>query len=232
MPPAEIGERAGKIRAAVLRLTHLIDNLLNSARLFDGGATLYFHPAEMDMAALLREVCQLHREMVPGAEIAERLSSAAMPMIGDAKLLYQLFSNLLSNAVKYSPGGGAIEVEAEMRVDEVVVAVADRGIGIPANDLERLFERYHRGGNVSGIVGTGVGLYLVKMVADLHRGRVEVTSAEGAGSRFTVHLPVTAAEAMKAVSLVEPAATRETPLAMVADGATAVSPDPGGAREG
>jgi signal transduction histidine kinase len=232
LPPAEIGERAGKIRAAVLRLTHLIDNLLNSARLFDGGATLYFHPAEMDMAALLREVCQLHREMVPGAEIAERLSSAAMPMIGDAKLLYQLFSNLLSNAVKYSPGGGAIEVEAEMRVDEVVVAVADRGIGIPANDLERLFERYHRGGNVSGIVGTGVGLYLVKMVADLHRGRVEVTSAEGAGSRFTVHLPVTPAEAMKAVSLVEPAATRETPLAMVADGATAVSPDPGSAREG
>jgi len=232
LPPAEIGERAGKIRAAVLRLTHLIDNLLSSARLFDGGAALYFHPAEMDMAALLREVCQLHREMVPGAEIAERLSSAAMPMIGDAKLLYQLFSNLLSNAVKYSPGGGAIEVEAEMRVDEVVVAVADRGIGIPANDLERLFERYHRGGNVSGIVGTGVGLYLVKMVADLHRGRVEVTSAEGAGSRFTVHLPVTPAEAMKAVSLVEPAATRETPLAMVADGATAVSPDPGGAREG
>ena len=232
LPPAEIGERAGKIRAAVLRLTHLIDNLLNSARLFDGGATLYFHPAEMDMAALLREVCQLHREMVPGAEIAERLSSAAMPMIGDAKLLYQLFSNLLSNAVKYSPGGGAIDVEAEMRADEIVVAVADRGIGIPANDLERLFERYHRGGNVSGIVGTGVGLYLVKMVADLHRGCVEVTSAEGAGSRFTVHLPVTPAEAMKAVSLVEPAATRETPLAMVADGATAVSPDRGGAREG
>ena len=232
LPPAEIGERAGKIRAAVLRLTHLIDNLLNSARLFDGGAALYFHPAEMDMAALLREVCQLHREMVPGAEIAERLSSAAMPMIGDAKLLYQLFSNLLSNAVKYSPGGGAIEVEAEMRVDEIVVAVADRGIGIPANDLERLFERYHRGSNVSGIVGTGVGLYLVKMVADLHRGRVEVTSAEGAGSRFTVHLPVKPAEAMKAVSPVEPAATRETPVAMAADSAAAVSPDPGGVREG
>jgi two-component system OmpR family sensor kinase len=232
LPPAEIGERAGKIRAAVLRLTHLIDNLLNSARLFDGGATLYFHPAEMDMAALLREVCQLHREMVPGAEIAERLSGAAMPMIGDAKLLYQLFSNLLSNAVKYSPGGGAIEVEAEVRADEIVVAVADRGIGIPANDLERLFERYHRGGNVSGIVGTGVGLYLVKMVADLHRGRVEVTSAEGAGSRFTVHLPVKPAEAMKAVSPVEPAGTRETPVAIAADGVTAVSPDPGGAREG
>ena len=60
---------------AVLRLTHLIDNLLNSARLIDGGAELYFHPAEMDMASLLREVCQLHREMVPGAHIAERFAA-------------------------------------------------------------------------------------------------------------------------------------------------------------
>jgi two-component system, OmpR family, sensor kinase len=232
LPPAEIGERAGKIRAAVLRLTHLIDNLLNSARLFDGGATLYFHPAEMDMAALLREVCLLHREMVPGAVIGEHLSSAAMPMIGDAKLLYLLFSNLLSNAVKYSPGGGAIEVEAGMRTDEIVVAVADRGIGIPASDLERLFERYHRGSNVSGIVGTGVGLYLVKMVADLHHGRVEVQSAEGAGSRFTVHLPVKSADAMRDAGAGEPAAARETPVAIAADStAAAPAPDPGGARE-
>ena len=72
--PAEIDERAGKVRAAVLRLTHLIDNLLNSARMMDGGAELYFQPAEMDMALLLREVCQLHREMVPGADIAERFT--------------------------------------------------------------------------------------------------------------------------------------------------------------
>jgi two-component system, OmpR family, sensor kinase len=230
LPPAEIGERAGKIRAAVLRLTHLIDNLLNSARLFDGGATLYFHPAEMDIAALLREVCQLHREMVPGAVIGEHLSSAAMPMIGDTKLLYLLFSNLLSNAVKYSPGGGAIEVAAEMRADEVVVAVADRGIGIPASDLERLFERYHRGSNVSGIVGTGVGLYLVKMVADLHHGRVEVQSTEGAGSRFAVHLPLKPAEAIRDVSATEPAAARET-VATAAGSTATLSPDHGEARE-
>ena len=83
------------------------------------------------MAALLREVCQLHREMVPGAEIAERLPATPMPMTGDAKLLLQVFSNLLSNAVKYSPGGGKIEVEAAIEGNEVVVVVADRGIGIP-----------------------------------------------------------------------------------------------------
>jgi two-component system, OmpR family, sensor kinase len=188
---AEIGERAGKIRAAVLRLVHLMDNLLNSARLIDGGAELYFHPAEMDLAALLREVCQLHREMVPGAQLIERFGAAPLPMVGDTKLLFQVFSNLLSNAVKYSPGGGAVEIGAELVAGTAVVTVADRGIGIPASDLEALFERYHRGSNVSGIVGTGVGLYLVKRAVDLHRGSVEVASREGEGSRFTVRLPVT-----------------------------------------
>src|SRR5215813_10622116 len=110
----EIGERAGKVRSAVLRLTHLIDNLLNSSRLIDGGAGLYFHPAEIEVAALLREVCQLHREMAPGSRIEERFGSAPLQMVGDPKLLFHVFSNLLSNAVKYSPGGGTIEVAAEV----------------------------------------------------------------------------------------------------------------------
>ncbi len=188
--PAEIDERAGKVRAAVLRLTHLIDNLLNSARVIDGGAELYFHPVEMDMAALLHEVCQLHREMVPGAQIAERFATTPMPMVGDAKLLFQVFSNLLSNAIKYSPAGSTIQVDAEIGAEEVVVAIADRGIGIPAGDLDRLFERYHRGSNVSGIVGTGVGLYLVKLAVDLHGGGIEVKSKEGDGSRFGIRLPI------------------------------------------
>jgi len=187
--PVEIAERAGKIRSAVLRMTHLIDNLLNSSRLIDSGGGLYCHPEDMDMTALLQELCQLHREMAPGSPIVERFAAARVPMQGDAKLLSQVFSNLLSNAVKYSPGGGVIEVAAESTADEIVVAVSDHGIGIPPADLPRLFERYHRGSNVSGIVGTGVGLYLVKMAVDLHRGRVEVTSREGEGSRFTVHLP-------------------------------------------
>ena len=61
------------------------------------------------MAALLQEVCQLHREMVPGSQIAERFAATPMRMVGDPKLLFQVFSNLLSNAIKYSPNGGAIE---------------------------------------------------------------------------------------------------------------------------
>jgi two-component system, OmpR family, sensor kinase len=187
--PPEIGERAGKIRSAVLRMTHLIDNLLNSSRLVDGRAGLYLHPAAMNMTALLQEVCQLHREMVPGSQIAERFAAEAVPMVGDAKLLFQVLSNILSNAIKYSPSGARIEVAMTGTADEIAVVISDHGIGIPAGDLDRVFERYHRGGNVSGIVGTGVGLYLVKMVVDLHHGAVEVQSKEGEGSSFTVRLP-------------------------------------------
>jgi len=211
--PAEIGERVGKIRSAVMRMTHLIDNLLNSSRLIDGGAGLYFHPAEMDAGALLQEVCQLHREMVPGSQITERFAMAPMRMVGDPKLLFQVFSNLLSNAIKYSPGGGNIDVDADIVANEVVVAISDHGIGIPPDDLDRVFERYHRGGNVSGIVGTGVGLYLVKMVVDLHGGSVEVKSKEGEGARFTIRLPIRPVSSMKEWNPidVESAAPEEAP---------------------
>ena len=186
----EIVQRAGRIRAAVLRVTHLMDNLLNSSRLVDRGADLYFHPADIDLAALLNDVCQLHREIAPKSRILARIEPRPLRMIGDSKLLHQAFSNLLANAIKYSPGGSRIEVAAHPEADHVIVSIDDQGIGIPAADLAQIFERYARGSNVSGIVGTGIGLYLVKMVVDLHGGRVAVESTEGQGSRFTVRLPL------------------------------------------
>ena len=212
--PAEIGERAGKMRSAVLRMTQLIDNLLNSSRLIDGGGGQYFHPAEMDVATLLQEVCELHREMVPGARIAERIATAPMRMVGDPKLLFQVFSNLLSNAIKYSPDGGVIAVDAALANDEVIVTIADHGIGVPAGDLDRLFERYHRGSNVSGIVGTGVGLYLVKMVVDMHGGAVAVESTEGEGARFTIRLPRKPAAAVETTAIAEAPSIADPPDAL------------------
>jgi len=96
-----------------------------------------------------------------------------------------------SNAVKYSPANTLISVRAAQQFGDVVVTLEDHGIGIPVDDLSRLFERYYRGSNVSGVVGTGVGLYLVKIVVDLHGGSIAVESTEGSGSRFTLRLPVT-----------------------------------------
>jgi len=111
-------------------------------------------------------------------------------MVGDPKLLYQAFSNLVSNAIKYSALGKPVQLTATVDKDRLMATVRDEGIGIPREDLPRLFERYHRGSNVHGIVGTGIGLYLVKTVVALHGGDVSVDSREGEGSRFTLWLPL------------------------------------------
>jgi two-component system, OmpR family, sensor kinase len=186
----EVGVRAGKIHAAVLRITHLIDNLLTSTRLVESGTGLYFHPEYIELKDLVHEVSQLHRESSPAMRIVEAFSAGPLPTRGDPKLLSQVFDNLLSNAVKYSPGGGLVTIGSAIEGDDVVVWVEDHGIGIPPDDIARLFERYFRGSNVGSIVGTGVGLNLVKMVLDLHGGTIEVGSTEGKGSRFTVRLPM------------------------------------------
>jgi len=216
LAPTEIEERAGKLRAAVLRLTHLIDNLLDSSRLIDSGSQLHSHPEEIELAALLHEICQLHREIAPGRRIEEQFAGP-LPMAGDPKLLFQAFSNLVSNAIKYSASSSAVEVSAGQDASMIIVTVKDNGIGIPASDMQQLFERYYRGSNVSGIVGTGVGLYLVRMVIEAHGGEVSVESVEGRGSRFSVRLPVRAAPKAATVSpSVLPAASAGTvPVAEV-----------------
>jgi two-component system, OmpR family, sensor kinase len=185
----DLAERARKIRNAVRRMTHLIENLIDSMRVIDGDVKLYFHPAAIDVAALLHEACQLQREIAPQAQILEDFHRGAPTIVGDANLLFQVFSNLLSNAIKYSPDGGAISVSLEPGESSVTVAVQDRGIGIRESDRARLFERYFRGSNTAGSVGTGLGLYFVKTVVDLHKGQVTVESQEGEGSKFQVTLP-------------------------------------------
>jgi two-component system OmpR family sensor kinase len=191
----ELAERARKVRSMVRRMTQLIDNLIGSARLIDARIELYYHPTQVDLTALVREVCHLQRELTPDANILEPAETERLLVYGDAGLLSQLFSNLLSNAVKYSPAGGLIRVAAAREGAQTTVVIEDNGIGIPEADRERVFERYYRGSNTSGIVGSGVGLSLVKTIADLHKGAIALHSREGEGSRFTVRLPTLATDA-------------------------------------
>ena len=116
----------------------------------------------------------------------------------DPLRIEQVLDNLLSNAVKYSPAGCDVGLELS-RVENAsgmwaVLRVVDRGMGIPAADQPRIFERFQRGANVIGrIAGTGIGLAGAARIVELHMGRIEVHSQEGEGSTFTVWLPLAAA---------------------------------------
>jgi signal transduction histidine kinase len=187
---ADAAERGTRIRSAVQRITNIMDSLLGASRVLDGRAA--FHPCDLDPTALLRDACQAHRDANRGAIIIEDLEALPAAMHGDPKLLFHAFSNLISNAIKYSPASSPTEVKAREESGWLVVQVRDHGIGIPARDRDRLFERYFRGSNATRVAGTGVGLHLVSMVVAMHQGEVFVESLEGVGSRFVVRLPIAA----------------------------------------
>jgi two-component system OmpR family sensor kinase len=180
----ELVERVRKVRSAVNRLTHLINNLVGSARLIDGRIGLTFRPAQIDLSTILRDACSLQRELTPDANIHDGDIAAALFAHGDPSLVSQAVGNLLSNAVKYSPGNEPIVVSGFKAETEVAIVIDDNGLGVPESDRRRIFESYYRGSNTSGIVGSGVGLYLVKAIAELHGGAVELEPKGGGGSRF------------------------------------------------
>jgi len=185
----EIDERGAAIRAAVLRMTNLIDTLLDATRLMDGESQLYLQPMQLDLASLVRDVCQQHRDISPHAQIRESFDPEPLFCRGDSKLMFQAISNIIGNSIKYSTRNNIIEVGVCQHNEHIYITVSDKGIGIPDSDISNLFKRYYRGSNVSGIVGTGIGLYLVKMVIDHHRGSIEVSSQVGVGTVITVALP-------------------------------------------
>ena len=120
------------------------------------------------------------------------LSLSKMPaeIHSDERLLRHIFTNLLTNAVKYSEAGQAVRFEIARVGTEMVCAICDQGIGIPEADHEWLFTPFHRGHNVDGRPGTGLGLVIVKRCVDLYGGRIEIHSKPGEGTAVTVKLPV------------------------------------------
>ena len=107
----------------------------------------------------------------------------------DTSILHHILSNLLSNAARYSPTGSIVTTRLAVDAREAVISVEDQGIGIPEADQSRIFEPFERGSNVGTIKGTGLGLNIVKRMAELLGGTVAVSSAPDRGSHFTVHLP-------------------------------------------
>ena len=181
-------DRVEKIRAAVQRMTKLMDDTLSAARMADGKIKVDIK--ECDIMTVLSDVCERQQEINGSHEIVCELAGLPQKMQADAGALEQILSNLLSNAVKYAPDAPSIEVKAYGEGGQVIISVRDYGIGIDKDDLERIGERFFRAKTSTGIAGTGIGINLVRFLVEEHGGRVEVESAVGEGSLFTVILPV------------------------------------------
>jgi signal transduction histidine kinase len=107
----------------------------------------------------------------------------------DEKLLHHILTNLLINAIKYSEDGSPVEFTAICQPPKIIFQIRDRGIGIPQQDWQRLFEPFHRASNVGSRQGTGLGLTIVKQCVDLHGGAIVFDTKVGEGTLFTVTLP-------------------------------------------
>ncbi len=178
--------------AQTRRMARLISALLDLSRLQNGSLVLEYRPVDLGALAL-----RLVEELQPAfshhklefSEPDERLI-----VEGDELRLEQVLYNLISNAVKYSPDGSAVQIALQHAPGKACLVVSDQGIGIPASALARLGTLYFRAGNAdsSSVSGMGIGLYLVKEIAALHRGKLEVESVEGQGTTARVCLPLQA----------------------------------------
>ncbi|MBL8701072.1 MAG: PAS-domain containing protein [Alphaproteobacteria bacterium] len=183
----DLRRRLDRIRSAITRMTDMIDMTLSSARLDEGRLSLA--PQQVDLGRLLGDVVARHRTISPRIAIDFAQPALPLPIECDPKLVDQIFSNLLSNAIKYSASGTTVQVTIDAAVDGASVSVRDEGVGIPADEIPKLFNRFFRARTAAGIQGTGIGLHLVKELVQLHGGAIEVASEVGHGSVFTVRLP-------------------------------------------
>lgn len=192
-------EMLSTIHAEAVRLGETINRYLDLTRLESGAQIL--HLSAVNCGQLVADC--LRNLAVFAAERRIRLSSQIEPQLpelrADAQLLTQAVSNLLSNAIKYSPPDTEVVVTVHVTGRTLSLSVCDQGLGIPVEARERIFEKFYRlqRDSNSNIVGTGLGLPLVKEIVEQHGGRITLESLPGQGSTFTIHLPLSQQTALK-----------------------------------
>jgi PAS domain S-box-containing protein len=175
------------IKDAVLGMTALINDVLLIGR--SGSGKLKFNPVALDIDEALTGIADAIR-FSHGAkhQLDFKCEVAKRQRLVDEQLLRHIVINLLTNALKYSPAGSTVTFTASESGDEVSLTFVDQGIGIPPDDLPKLFESFHRAANVGDRPGTGLGLAIVKSAAELHGGGILVTSEIGVGSTFRARI--------------------------------------------
>ena len=170
----------GIVDAQARRLAALLEDFLDVQRIEHEGLEL---PTErVDLAALLDEQAQLYAAQSPKHRLEVALEERPLTVRGDPNRLAQVVGNLLSNAIKYSPEGGTVELAAERQRRGVRVIVRDEGLGIPADQQERIFTKFFRGdAGATGITGTGLGLAVSREIVEAHGGSIGFDSDPGEG---------------------------------------------------
>lgn len=187
--PDDIRKRAKTIRSAVSRLISMMEGVLSSNMLKTG--KLEIIPELVNLKVFARDLCDDHMELAREHQITLDCESLPETINVDRKVVSLILTNLLSNAIKYTKDKPKITVYLDVRDQWLNIQVKDNGIGIPYNELPRIFERYFRASTASGIPGTGIGLSLVKDLVELYQGKLEVNSDIGRGTEFLVSLPIT-----------------------------------------
>jgi signal transduction histidine kinase len=198
-------------RRSADRLERRIDDLLLATRVNDGHLRAERSPTRVDEIA--REIVEAALPQAAGKSLDLVLDADECVADVDGNLLTQTLDNLVSNAIKYTPDGGRVSVGVAVDGDTLSIRVADTGIGIAADQLSDVFEPFVRTPEAvaKGIRGTGLGLVIVKAVADAHGGSVTVASTPGRGSTFTIRLPARLDGERSRAQAVEPLAPSGAP---------------------
>lgn len=186
--PESLLERTTNIRSAVERMVDLIETMLYTSRLDAGKIEMNIQPC--NLGQMVADACDRQSEISPEYDICTDLNDIPEHIDADFQLVEHIVTNMLSNAVKFSPDSPLIEVTATVDGGHALLAVKDHGLGIPADDLPQMFERYFRAKTSEGISGTGLGLAVCKEFVEMLGGTIEVASIEGEGSTFTIRLPI------------------------------------------
>jgi two-component system sensor histidine kinase KdpD len=170
-----------------LRLNRLVGNLLDMTRLESGAMKVVCRPYDVQdfVGATLAQMPNRLQGRIINRDIPDGLPPVAI----DFALMMQAMINLVDNALKYTPQSKPIDIEARQEAEEVILAVKDRGPGLPESDLEQVFTKFFRV-NASGISGTGLGLSIARGIVEAHHGRIWVQNRPGGGAVFSIALPV------------------------------------------
>ncbi len=196
MDPAKRNKLLNIINSETDRLSRLINDILDLTKIEAG--KLSWHITKVSLADIVQTSVAGIQSLADNKSLLVKIKvpDSLPPFFGDRDRLIQVLANILSNSIKFTPSGGKIEIAArheESPRSQLVVTVSDTGVGIPAGDLELIFEKFRRSGDVltNDIQGTGLGLAITRQIVEYHGGAVWAESTMGQGSTFTFTLPLT-----------------------------------------